>query len=490
MKIKQWFRPIFKILISLKFAIIVMAVITLGMIAATLLEAIYDTPTSQFYVYKHVWFLSALVLFGVNILFVALSRLPWQKRHLPFLLAHLGILVLLYGSWLTFQFGLDGNLSISEGTEDAVVEINDPELLIADGMKIQSIKIGWRPPFVNFEPMDVSEYGLKVTKWLTHAEPDIQFVSDEKSNFSAVHFKLFGGPKAPPFMRRGQDLWLFSGDANWSGRQLGPAQLQIFQTDSQFNAKENPIESKMPGAIKGPKLKLYFDPQKKSLFWNAISSSGNVKKGEIKSFDQMSEENPLTIDPEWKNDVQIQFFSVLPKAKLKSLYKESNVQYGSGAPESAIFIEGLETGATKGEGIWLGLGEKAAFEKEGKSYQIGYFPKRLVLPFAIRLNEFRIEHYEGTQNPMSFASYVTVQNGQPNQMKESQWIKMNEPLKYGGYTFYQASYVPDQPRPTTSIFSVNKDPGRWVKYLGAIILVLGSILFFMQKVKKTKVILT
>ena len=62
--------------------------------------------------------------------------------------------------------------------------------------------------------------------------------------------------------------------------------------------------------------------------------------------------------------------------------------------------------------------------------------------------------------------------------KPSYLISMNEPLVYGGYTFYQASYVMEEGRPPISVFSVNYDPGRVVKYAGAIIMVLGIILMF------------
>jgi hypothetical protein len=495
--IRKVFRPTWKLLISLKFAVIVMILITIGMIVATVLESTYDTPTSQYFVYRSGWFLGVLVLFGVNILCVALSRLPWQMRHIPFLLAHLGILIILYGSWLTFQFGIDGSMSVSEGTEESVVELNDPQLLIADQSQVKTIPIGWRPPFIDFEAVKVSDYGIAVTKWITHADPDLKFIPDEaplrKDDEStktgmleaqanpAVHLKILGGPKSPPFMRRGQDLWLWSGEMGWSLKQLGPAVLQIVQSE------------KAPFPEQRPALQIRFDAQKKILFWLAKGSDGSEKKGQLADFQNWSEESPASIDPGWKNDVRVNFFSIIPRAIAKVTYVESNLQYGQGTPESAIFIEPLPVSGKAlvggiNEGIWLGMGEKARFQFEGKSLQIGYFPKRLVLPFAIALNRFQIDHYQGTMNPMAFSSNVSVREGTngPNAVPPTSWIRMNEPLKHGGYTFYQASYVPDQPRPTVSIFSVNQDPGRWVKYLGSILLVLGAILFFFQKLKNQR----
>ena len=63
---------------------------------------------------------------------------------------------------------------------------------------------------------------------------------------------------------------------------------------------------------------------------------------------------------------------------------------------------------------------------------------------------------------------------------------MNEPLKAGGFTFYQASYVPDVPRPVTTILSVNHDPGRGLKYAGSLLLVFGSISLYLVKVLQKK----
>ena len=46
---------------------------------------------------------------------------------------------------------------------------------------------------------------------------------------------------------------------------------------------------------------------------------------------------------------------------------------------------------------------------------------------------------------------------------------MNEPLYFQNYTLYQSSYeTNERGEPITSVFSVNYDPGRSIKYFGAI----------------------
>jgi cytochrome c biogenesis protein ResB len=94
------------------------------------------------------------------------------------------------------------------------------------------------------------------------------------------------------------------------------------------------------------------------------------------------------------------------------------------------------------------------------------------------LQKFTIGTDPGTTKAASYASDVRLKLG-PNEIsKDTYHISMNEPLKHGGYTFYQASYQMEQGKPPVSVFSVNYDPGRSVKYLGSLLIVIGVMLMF------------
>ena len=77
---------------------------------------------------------------------------------------------------------------------------------------------------------------------------------------------------------------------------------------------------------------------------------------------------------------------------------------------------------------------------------------------------------------MSFESTITL-----DRSPQSIDIMMNEPLHYQGFTLYQSSYDISPGKRKASIFSVNRDPGRWVKYIGAIILVFGIAIFTVMR---------
>jgi len=63
-----------------------------------------------------------------------------------------------------------------------------------------------------------------------------------------------------------------------------------------------------------------------------------------------------------------------------------------------------------------------------------------------------------------------IENGQKVLTKT---IEVNVPLHYGGLSFYQNDYRPDDP--TFSGFQVVKDPGVWLVYLGLLLNAAGVI---------------
>jgi hypothetical protein len=65
-------------------------------------------------------------------------------------------------------------------------------------------------------------------------------------------------------------------------------------------------------------------------------------------------------------------------------------------------------------------------------------------------------------------------------------IEVNDPLRYGGYTFYQASY--DDQNSSWSGLQVKKDPGVLLVYIGFTVMILGmTIIFYINPIiKKTR----
>jgi hypothetical protein len=87
------------------------------------------------------------------------------------------------------------------------------------------------------------------------------------------------------------------------------------------------------------------------------------------------------------------------------------------------------------------------------------------MPFTLTLDEFTAAFHPGTIRPSKFISKVTrSENGSDAKVT----IQMNEPMRYEGLTFFQATYGPQGAAPGQkmySVFEVVKNPAdKWPEY--------------------------
>lgn len=145
-------------------------------------------------------------------------------------------------------------------------------------------------------------------------------------------------------------------------------------------------------------------------------------------------------------------------------------------PPSAIYFRPSASSSAGETGFWLVEGEARDFPGSSGRAQVYFGQDSIRLPFAIRLNKFSKIDYPGTEMAMSYESEVQVNNA-----PETHRIAMNEPLKRDGYTLYQSSYILKPGERPVSVFSVNRDPGRQVKYFGSVLLCIGIAVFTLMR---------
>lgn len=98
------------------------------------------------------------------------------------------------------------------------------------------------------------------------------------------------------------------------------------------------------------------------------------------------------------------------------------------------------------------------------------------LPFSVKLNEFVLERYPGSNSPSSFSSDVVITDD-----KESRQTKifMNNIAYVKDYRLYQSSYDKDE---LGTVLSVAKDmEGTIISYIGYILLTIGLVLSILHK---------
>jgi hypothetical protein len=128
-------------------------------------------------------------------------------------------------------------------------------------------------------------------------------------------------------------------------------------------------------------------------------------------------------------------------------------------------------------GAWLVSGQLGApqgFVHEGRSYSLAMRPRRQYLPYSMTLKKFSHDVYEGTTIPKNFSSLVHLSNPGQGEARDV-LIYMNQPLRYGGKAFYQASFGKND---TLSILQVVENPGWLIPYVSCVLVGLGLMIHF------------
>ena len=90
-------------------------------------------------------------------------------------------------------------------------------------------------------------------------------------------------------------------------------------------------------------------------------------------------------------------------------------------------------------GYYMGFsGSMLVFENQMSNEVEKQNGEKVPLNFAVKLNDFNIEFYEGTKTAKAFTSNISIIENN-NEVKNTD-INVNHPLKYKDVVFYQASY--------------------------------------------------
>lgn len=123
-----------------------------------------------------------------------------------------------------------------------------------------------------------------------------------------------------------------------------------------------------------------------------------------------------------------------------------------------------------------------AFEHKGKKYNLELRFRRTYTPLHVALIDVQKNVYVGTDRPKDFRSIVTLVDTSRVDSKPINFeIWMNNPLRYGGYTFYQSNYDAggDGRREMTSL-QVVENEGWTIPYLACMITAVAMLFQFFQ----------
>lgn len=441
-------KKLIKLSASLKLAVIIIILIAVITAVGTFVESEYDAYAAKKWVYDTWMMYTVMGLLAFNLIGVMVDRWPWKRRHVAFVLAHIGILVILFGAVLTMQFGLDGSMRVGIGQENNLVQVAQTDLVVYssfDGDRYSKTFEGevdffLHPPSEkNPVVIPTLDGDIRIVDYMRYAIPKKKVVAADNERAGAgVRFQVQNA-------NVNVIEWLVQRKSDQiATHDFGPAKVHLGPAPKEGQGR-NEVYLEKKGA--GLRYTVFHKSSPRPF------KTGDVAEGGV-------------FEPGWMG-IQFRVLRYLPYAiedwDLVPLTRPTPL---TTAAVKVIFGEKTQ---------WLLMNDMLKLFTQKSVYLLSYANRRIDLGFPMKLQKFQIDRYEGTTRAKEYMSIVDVPGN------EGHPISMNQPLIWKGLRIYQASFQEENGQPVASVFSVNHDPGRVWKYLGSLIMTLGIIFLFYFK---------
>lgn len=522
MKILHFLKKIELFLGNVRFAVLILVAFAIYLGYGTVQESYYGAEYANIVVYKSIPFMILQLLMFLSIFFATAQRFPYKPKMLGFYTLHLGLMLIFAGSVVTYIAGIDGSLTLPPNTPNNQIALGQHQVRINWAGKEAIFKL----PQVS-SPVLIDQYykGIHLKNYLPYATqvlvwkdvetpaPSSQYLlsnpmlaqeitlsrhpdSDFKSTLSLgplnVHylypnllncFKMNNKSKlifwdtlnqtcydvdqlSPVFKTVEDKLTLklqFQGREYRFFPQIAPIPFDeqgSLLTESSFRLFNQEIFEKQPHLfVFGPGF-AYFDKDQEKWVAGELGINNTIELPwmgfKLKLLQHETHKAPIH-EPKYTKPLQ---------------------KGGDRPPEyfKAIEVQFID------ESFWLSSETPQQINYKGESIQFFLEAQSVKLPYELTLSRFKMDTDPGTSSPASYESFVDIFDGEQTTKAH---IFMNHPFKKDPYTFYQASYFESQAGGYGSVLSVNFDPGRFWKYLGSLLLVLGSFWHFYVRRRKT-----
>jgi hypothetical protein len=445
------------LLASLRVGVVTMVVLAATCGIATFYESSHGTAAAQRTFYQTGWFTALLALLALNILLSMLRRYPWSRHQAGFVMAHVGIVLLLVGSLVSLHGGLDGTVALHEGDGTDVVTLRERVLSVQVGARKETFAADFdsRPPRPDRParfPVSGTPVTVVVEDYAPHAEVG-EVVEAADGGPPALAFALDGG-----FGHYGG--WLLAGGER-AEAELGPLRIRLRAAASEAEAR-GALAASEPGSqiafVVGPGESVRYALHGKK----TAAAAGAVIVG-----------SPIATP--WMG-LHVTVEKVLPRAAVRQVVRpvDSPPREERSAPAVRVRFDSPGHRTAPEWVPWQGRFD--VHLEEGHAF-VSFAEREVPLPFRVTLLDFRAETYPGSRRPASYESRVRVE--EMGGSTSEHLISMNHPLHRQGYVFFQASFVEGQPM--MSILSVSRSPGLPLVYLGTALVSVGLAWMFYVK---------
>ncbi|MBN2165033.1 MAG: cytochrome c biogenesis protein CcsA [Marinilabiliaceae bacterium] len=438
-------RKIYEFLISKPLMGALFLILAVAMGFATFIENDFGTSAAKALIYNSWWFELIFFILAVNLFGNLLKHKMWSNQNVSVTLFHVSFFIIIFGSALTRYYGVEGIMHIREGEESDLILSDDSYVSVSvngkNGLETKKQK-------VFFSVLSPNELRLSF------------------DNGISIKSKMFV-PNAiltPIEADKGEPYIILLGATMMGHIEKTLASGEITSFGS-LNIGFEPTDTS------NIQFLIYLHDgvvMYKSLMPVVMMQMQSGQADTIK----VGEEHQLYKGVLYQvGDTRIVLNDFISKGILVPQYQPET----KGLPD-AILLSVLKD-ETEKEMVVLGnsgqLGKPYQITINGIEVSVSYGSIPINIPFFIRLNNFILDRYPGSNSPSSFISEVTLIDA-AKEINENHTIFMNNILNYRGYRFYQSSYDTDE---QGTILSVNRDwLGTIITYAGYFFMSVGMIL--------------
>lgn len=424
---------------------------------ATFIENDYGTEGARSLVYNSKWFELLLLLGLINIIAVTLKNKLYKKEKITIFIFHIAFVVIIIGAGITRYFSQEGNMHIREGQTTNIwyTSQNHISINIEDEKNTKSYSYPVlfsgiaKNRFNKHIQFDNKNIQVRLEQFIPKAE---QTLIPGTEGLPTIHLVKIGAMGREDVFLGLEDMISLNGmNLLFVTAENISLENSIFikQTEAgtlQFKAPVDVMKSTMSTQSVDTLIAGIWHPFNPMTVYN-INATTVVMKGYFPF---------ATIGAQPVDDREAN----LPSALLMEVKSENSIK--------KVVVWGQKENIGKPESIVL----------NGIKVSISYGTVAYKLPFNLKLNDFILKRYPGSESPSWFESNVTLTDSEKGINSDNR-IYMNHILDHRGYRFYQASYDMDE---KGTILSVNRDGlGTTVTYLGYILMAVGMALSLINK---------
>lgn len=450
-----------KILFSTRTTGVMLLLYAFSMAMATFVENDYGTSVAKALIYDCWWFELIMVILVLNFIGNIGRYQLLQRKKWPLLVFHLAFVLIFIGGYITRYISFEGSMHIREGESSKDI-ISDKTFI--------KVQIGKDDAALAYDDVPANLTSNRIPVYLKPFKKT--FTSEYDYNGERVKLKVVD------FYARAQDSLVRGA--------TGKPTLHLVVLEN------------------GKRVNKYIPTGGVQLMQNMLVSFNKETPGAINITDTSG---ALQISSPYEGNYMIMATqerkpvvgnNVAQPFNLRSLYTYGGLAFV--VPEPAIpgrimYFEGdkrthehdldlvkvqITTPTAVDTVSFYGGKGMTNFQHQsevgGLRISMAYGSKIYKAPFELKLVDFKMEKYPGSNSPASYSSDVMIVDG----ANETPYkIFMNHVLDHSGYRFFQASFDEDE---KGTILSVNHDSlGTNVTYVGYILLFLGMFVTLFWK---------